>query len=635
MYLGLGLRLGSRFGGSSNPSLAISALSIVENSPQGTAIATVTATNASNPGAISIASQEVANLFQMNVDGATLEVGSNAAALDHETQPTATVTLEFTDDNGTWQRQFTISITDAPAIVIVTGAYLDPDLMLVGEQIGDAFVPGAYADYNGNPVSEDSVDYYVDGAPVAATYVLQTGDSVGQAEVFLSAATADDESYFSGIEGIVDYSYDPGDLEWIVPPGVGASVPDAFVSGNWSVADDATNGDATITITTLPSDNGSALTDLEYRLNGGTAVSLGAATTGAYGISGMPDGTSTNVEIRAINGNGNGAWSDTKSVTTTGVPDAFGSGDWSIADDTTGGDATLTVSALPTANGSAITDLEVKIGAGSWTSLGGTSTGTYALTDAFTDGVATDVLIRAVNGVGNGPDSDTKSVTTTTAGGGITDYTSPQVLIDSTATGSYSGTYIGRTAGQDIIIFVGVLADNGSGGDPNAWTVTLDGVPITPLDYDAVSLIFPCGAVYRVTPSNTGNLVLNVSPDGAARACAAVAFPVSGAGATASVGAHKNESNSTALSEPNGITTTADNNVVLSFCCVKGGDITGLTSTGADAVAAQDVTGSHASNDLTYTYSWQKKATAGSVTHAYTWTGSDSSWGGYIELEEA
>lgn len=96
--------------GQALPSLSLSAASVPENSPTGTAIGTVTPTNARNPGAVSIASQTPANSLQMNVDGVTVEVG--AAGLDYETAPTISVTFEYTDDDGTYQFARTIYVTD-------------------------------------------------------------------------------------------------------------------------------------------------------------------------------------------------------------------------------------------------------------------------------------------------------------------------------------------------------------------------------------------------------------------------------------------------------------------------------------------------------------------------------------------
>ncbi len=113
MYLGLGLRLGGGGRVASGPGLTLSAASIAENSAQGTTVCTATPVRASNPGAVSIASQTPANSLQMNVDGVTVEVGS--AGLDYETDPTISVTFEYTDDDGTYQFSRTIYVTDAVA----------------------------------------------------------------------------------------------------------------------------------------------------------------------------------------------------------------------------------------------------------------------------------------------------------------------------------------------------------------------------------------------------------------------------------------------------------------------------------------------------------------------------------------
>ena len=627
------------------PGLVLSAASIVENTTIGTTVGVAVPVNASNPGPVSIVSQTLANGIAMTGDGISFAVGAAGGptgTLNYEATPSFSVTFEYTDDNGTYQvvRNFTITdVADGPTIA---GATTDLETMLGAPQVGVE-------------TSGDLDDLFVSPTSQTLTYTVSHGSiGVGNAWTWtpstegattVSVTATDEDGQTLQIDFTVDVlpaaevnnAPTAGNitLEFLVPPpAVGA--PDAFTAGQWSVADDGTNGDATITITTLPADNGSAITALEYRLNGGAAVSLGGTTTGAYGISGLTDGVSTNVQVRAVNANGSGGWSDTKSVTSTGIPSAFTAGLWTLTDLTTGGDARIAVSSLPSANGAALTDLEAKVGAGAWTSLGGATTGNYDLLDAFTDGVSTNVLIRAVNANGSGADSDTKSVTTTAPASGITGYDAPQKLIDSSASsGPYTGTYIGRQAGEDIVIFVGFLNENSSSaGDPANWTVTLDGQTLTPIDTDAVTLIYCCGALYRASPSNTGDLALSVTTGGSGRACFAIAWPIAGAGATASANTAKNESNSQALTQPNGITTTADNNVILSVCAVKGGDITGLAVSGADG-SSTDNTGTNATNDLTFGWAWLKKATAGSVSLAWTWTGSDASWGGYIELPEA
>lgn len=94
------------------------------------------------------------------------------------------------------------------------------------------------------------------------------------------------------------------------------AAPAQFGPSDWSVADDATSGDITITITSLPS-SGSAITDLEYRLDAGSWVSLAGTGTGAYHISGLTDTQQYAVSIRAVSAEGNGTASATKNVTPT------------------------------------------------------------------------------------------------------------------------------------------------------------------------------------------------------------------------------------------------------------------------------------------------------------------------------
>jgi hypothetical protein len=97
------------------------------------------------------------------------------------------------------------------------------------------------------------------------------------------------------------------------------------------------------------------------------------------------------------------------------VPAPFGPQDWSIADAGTGGDAILTIAALPFAGAAALSGIDWRIGSGAWTPLGAVATGTYPLTDGFTDGVPAEITLRAVNIIGPATSSDTKTVTTSAA----------------------------------------------------------------------------------------------------------------------------------------------------------------------------------------------------------------------------
>lgn len=98
------------------------------------------------------------------------------------------------------------------------------------------------------------------------------------------------------------------------------TAPAAITVGQWT----ATAGDAQVglNITALPSDGGSAITALQYRLNGGAAVGLTGTGTGERTISSLTNTTAYDIQIRAVNAIGAGEWSDTK----TRTPEAVGGG---------------------------------------------------------------------------------------------------------------------------------------------------------------------------------------------------------------------------------------------------------------------------------------------------------------------
>lgn len=92
------------------------------------------------------------------------------------------------------------------------------------------------------------------------------------------------------------------------------------------------------------------------------------------------------------------------------VPSAFAASDWSLTDAGTGNTADLTIAALP-ASSSTITAIQYRINGDPWTDLGATDPGSYTLT-GFTDGVASAVVLWAVNVAGPGAEGPSKMVTT-------------------------------------------------------------------------------------------------------------------------------------------------------------------------------------------------------------------------------
>lgn len=96
-----------------------------------------------------------------------------------------------------------------------------------------------------------------------------------------------------------------------LPP---ASVPDAFEAEDWSIVPG--DEEADVTISDLPDDGGDTITDIEYRLDGGSWVSSGG--TLSFTISGLTNDQEYDVELRAVNSVGAGEAGDTKSVTPEG-----------------------------------------------------------------------------------------------------------------------------------------------------------------------------------------------------------------------------------------------------------------------------------------------------------------------------
>ncbi|MFA7407629.1 MAG: fibronectin type III domain-containing protein [Anaerolineaceae bacterium] len=92
------------------------------------------------------------------------------------------------------------------------------------------------------------------------------------------------------------------------------------------------------------------------------------------------------------------------------VPNAFTTEDWVLEDTETGGSLSVLINQLPADGGSEITDIEYRLDSGSPVSSGGVSG--FAIT-GLTDEDEYDVQIRAVNSIGEGDWSDTKSETPT------------------------------------------------------------------------------------------------------------------------------------------------------------------------------------------------------------------------------
>lgn len=102
-----------------------------------------------------------------------------------------------------------------------------------------------------------------------------------------------------------------------------ATAPAALTVGQWSAEPTATPGEIGINIATLPSDGGSAITALEYRIGTGAAVALTGTGTGLRVVTaGFTAGVAAAIQVRAVNAVDANPdnWSDTKTRTPASAP---------------------------------------------------------------------------------------------------------------------------------------------------------------------------------------------------------------------------------------------------------------------------------------------------------------------------
>ena len=175
----------------------------------------------------------------------------------------------------------------------------------------------------------------------------------------------------------------------------------------------AVDGDTAVVGAHFDDDNGSKSgSAYAFGIQNWTDIRGSGAATTSHTVSGLTNGTEYTFRIRAVNASGNGEASDSVDTTPAGPPLA-------PADFTaTGGDmsATLEWEAVD-ANGSPITKYQYqqKEDAGSvanWTDIPGSGAATTSHTvTGLTAGIVYTFRLRAVNGVGEGAESDEQTVT--------------------------------------------------------------------------------------------------------------------------------------------------------------------------------------------------------------------------------
>ncbi|MFZ9773125.1 MAG: InlB B-repeat-containing protein, partial [Ilumatobacteraceae bacterium] len=170
---------------------------------------------------------------------------------------------------------------------------------------------------------------------------------------------------------------------------------------------------------TAPSSNGSPITSYEYSTNGGTSWTSAATTATTFDITGLTNGTTYSVRVRAINAIGAGAATVALSRTPAAVP---GSPIISTINNTATlasvATTALSVSFTPGANNGAeisnyeyATSTDGGVTFSSWTTRSPASSFSPLVIESLTAGVTYHVQIRAVNANGSGQSSEISSAT--------------------------------------------------------------------------------------------------------------------------------------------------------------------------------------------------------------------------------
>jgi len=151
-----------------------------------------------------------------------------------------------------------------------------------------------------------------------------------------------------------------------------------------------------------------AFSNYEYQLDGGSWVALSPVDTDPpFTISGLTNGVTYAVRVRALDAAGNG----TQSNSVNGTPRTVPAKPTVLAATPTGTDVSVSFTA-GNSGGNAITNYQYSLDAGAWTALDPADAATPVTITGLETGTEYTVLLRAVNAAGAGAESDPLVFTT-------------------------------------------------------------------------------------------------------------------------------------------------------------------------------------------------------------------------------
>lgn len=207
----------------------------------------------------------------------------------------------------------------------------------------------------------------------------------------------------------------------------------------------AIGNNQTITVIfTQDSDGGSAITNYEYSVNGGSTFTefSPVQSTSPIIISGLTNGTTYQIQLKAVNSVGKSDVSNQLSATPATIPSV------PTSLSATAGDSQITVSFTQASNGgSIITNYEYSLNGGAFIPFSPVDTTSPVTINNLTNGISYDIQLQAINAKGSSTPSSTVTAIPNIPSGTI--YTSPTTNVGVTTTPT-GGPFAGGTGNSYV-----------------------------------------------------------------------------------------------------------------------------------------------------------------------------------------
>jgi titin len=338
------------------------------------------------------------------------------------------------------------SMTNA-FVIGVTGLVIAPDVPIINSitpgnrSVSVDFTAGAD---NGDPIL--TYDYQIDGngwavinSTISPLVISQLSDGSNQPLANGTTYSISIRARNSSVSGpnTTTQSFTPNPV-----------APGAPTLNSSTIANQSTDIDFTVT-----DDGGDVVTNVEYSTDNGASWTTPspAVTTSPIRITGLTNGTSYDVKLRAVNSVGSGTASAALSLVPDGLPSAPSLVGASPAD------GRVLVSFTPGSDrGVPISNYEYELdGSGTWTAISPATSSSPVTITGLTNGTTYSVKLRAVNAVGSGAASGAQNATPAGTPG------APTNLVATRSDGQISVAYTAASGNGSPVSFHEYSTDGG------------------------------------------------------------------------------------------------------------------------------------------------------------------------------